>query len=223
MKRATSIILLFIANLLGLVYLLPKLSTRLFLLEFIAIAFFMLLFVFSLYSFFFKLKSRFMINAVFFIFGLINTVLLYFFIKSFMVVLLTAANAFGLVIAINSISAKKPKKPKVIIEELKPEEKKKDEERIISDIKKELEDFKRKKELEEIKREAKTLSRAEREVEKIKKTYAPGKFVGSSTSNKYHSPKCDWAKKIKKKNQVWFKTEMEARRKGYSKHSCLKK
>ncbi len=146
-----------------------------------------------------------------------------------MVVLLTAATAFGIVIAVNSIVIKKPKKkPKIIVEELKPEEKKKDEEKIISDIKKELEEFKRKKEIEELKKEANILSKAEKKIQtmkkaSVKKTYSPGKFVASKNAATYHSPKCDWANNIKPKNRVWFKTEAEAKKKGYTKHSCLKK
>jgi len=49
-----------------------------------------------------------------------------------------------------------------------------------------------------------------------------GKYVASTTGSVYHSPDCEWAKKIKKENLIWFKDEREARRKGYKKHSCLK-
>jgi len=58
-------------------------------------------------------------------------------------------------------------------------------------------------------------------VKEVKKKYIPGKFIASKSSNKYHSPKCDWAKKIANKNRVWFESEAEAKHKGYSKHSCL--
>ena len=54
-----------------------------------------------------------------------------------------------------------------------------------------------------------------------KKIFTPGKFVASKTGSVYHAPKCDWAKKIKKQNQVWFDDEKEAK-KNYKKHSCLK-
>ncbi len=53
-------------------------------------------------------------------------------------------------------------------------------------------------------------------------TYTPGKFVASKTASNYHKPKCDWARKIKKSNQVWFSSEKEANDKGYKPHSCLK-
>ncbi len=55
------------------------------------------------------------------------------------------------------------------------------------------------------------------------KTYSPGKFVASKYGKTYHIPKCAWAKKIKKKSQVWLKDEEEAIKKGYKKHSCVKK
>ncbi len=222
-----SLIFLFIANLLGLFYILPKLNNILFLVEFVVFVFFMLLFVITIYSFYFDLSNKYVLNTAFFIIGLVNTIFLYFNIKTLMLVLLTAANAFGIVISVNSIEVKKAKhhekEPKLVVEDIKPDIKKKNEERIISEVKKELEEYQRKKEVDEIQKEADLLSKAEKRLADIKKSYTPGKFVASATSNKYHSPKCDWAKRIKKENRVWFKTEAEARRKGYSKHSCLKK
>ncbi len=225
-KTYFSLILLFIANLLGIFYILPKLGTTLFLFEFLVLAFFMLLFVVTIYTFYFDFENRYILNAMFFILGLINTIFLYFNIKTVMLVLLTAANAFGLVIAINSIKEKKAKhlekEPSVVVEELKPEIRKKDEEKIISEVKKELEEYKRKKEVEEIEKEADLLAKAEKKISEVKKIYKPGKFVGSKNSNKYHSPKCDWAKRIKRKQRIWFNSEAEAKKKGYSAHSCLK-
>jgi|TARA_B100002003_G_C14142631_1_gene549374 hypothetical protein len=65
------------------------------------------------------------------------------------------------------------------------------------------------------------------EIVKVKKTvqkeFKPGKFVASKTGSVYHAPKCDWAKKISKKNQVWFNTKDQAKKKGYKQHSCLSK
>ncbi len=64
----------------------------------------------------------------------------------------------------------------------------------------------------------------EKEVGKEEPVYTnfePGKFVASKTGTSYHAPKCDWAKKIKKANQVWFNDEAEAK-KDYKPHSCLK-
>lgn len=52
-------------------------------------------------------------------------------------------------------------------------------------------------------------------------TFTPGKYIASKTGTTYHSPRCDWAKKIKKKNQVWFDDEAEAK-KNFKPHSCLK-
>lgn len=55
-----------------------------------------------------------------------------------------------------------------------------------------------------------------------KKEFVPGKFVASKTGTMYHTPKCEWAKRIKKSNRVWFNTHQEAKKAGYKKHSCLK-
>ncbi len=54
----------------------------------------------------------------------------------------------------------------------------------------------------------------------MKKTFKPGKVIASKSGKFYHSPKCDWAKKIKKKNQVWFDDEKEAKKK-FKAHSCV--
>jgi glucan phosphoethanolaminetransferase (alkaline phosphatase superfamily) len=56
----------------------------------------------------------------------------------------------------------------------------------------------------------------------VKKTYSPGKFIASKTGVKYHAPKCDWAKKVKKKNAVWFNSKEEAKKAGYKADSCVK-
>jgi len=167
-----------------------------------------------------------------------------------MLVLLMAANAFGFVIAINSIEArrkrvKRREKEPLLVEEIKPDIKPKEESKIIQEVKKELEEIKKRKEVEELEKEAKILEKTEEEIKKedkivelkkeakilkeaeekvmeIKKAYSPGKFVASENSNKFHIPKCDWAKRIKKKRRIWFSSEAEARKKGYSAHSCLK-
>ncbi len=52
--------------------------------------------------------------------------------------------------------------------------------------------------------------------------FEPGKYIASKTGSSYHIPKCDWAKKIKRQNQVWLNSEEEAKKKGFKKHSCLK-
>lgn len=41
------------------------------------------------------------------------------------------------------------------------------------------------------------------------------KYIGSINSDKYHYPSCRWAKKIKPKNEVWFRDKEDARRHGY--------
>ena len=61
----------------------------------------------------------------------------------------------------------------------------------------------------------------EEKEEEVYTNFEPGKYVASKTGSTYHIPKCDWAKKIKKKNQVWFDDEKEAK-KSYKAHSCVK-
>jgi len=61
----------------------------------------------------------------------------------------------------------------------------------------------------------------EEDKEEVYTNFEPGKYVASKTGSTYHIPKCDWAKKIKKKNQVWFDDEKEAKKK-FKAHSCLK-
>jgi|GEM_PF-1660764 len=51
--------------------------------------------------------------------------------------------------------------------------------------------------------------------------YYPGKYLASKTGKKYHSPKCDFAKKIPKRNHVWFSDKAEARKKGYAPCKCI--
>lgn len=40
-------------------------------------------------------------------------------------------------------------------------------------------------------------------------------YVGSVNSNVYHYPSCQWAKKIKDVNQVWFSDTSDAKNAGY--------
>lgn len=57
----------------------------------------------------------------------------------------------------------------------------------------------------------------------VVKEYFPGKFVGSKKGTTYHTPKCSWAKKIRKNSQVWFNGRAEASKKGYKKcNLCIK-
>lgn len=46
-------------------------------------------------------------------------------------------------------------------------------------------------------------------------TTADAKFVGSSTSKKYHRPDCRYAQKIKPENRIYFSSEEEAQSQGY--------
>lgn len=47
-----------------------------------------------------------------------------------------------------------------------------------------------------------------------------GMFVASKNSKIYHLPDCNYAKKIKEENKIYFKSAEEAREKGFSPHSC---
>ncbi|MGB2791413.1 MAG: hypothetical protein IPJ67_01960 [Candidatus Moraniibacteriota bacterium] len=46
-------------------------------------------------------------------------------------------------------------------------------------------------------------------------------FVGSRNSDKYHLPKCTWAKRIKAENRICFASAADAEAKGY-KPGCVK-
>ena len=70
-----------------------------------------------------------------------------------------------------------------------------------------------------IKKEEEIEEPSEKE-EPVYTNFEPGKYVASKTGSSYHIAKCDWAKKIKKKNQVWFDSEEEAK-KNFKPHSCL--
>jgi hypothetical protein len=56
-------------------------------------------------------------------------------------------------------------------------------------------------------------------VEKVKPDI---KYVASATGSAYHDPSCVAAKRIDKKNAVWFKNKREASRRGYREHRCIK-
>jgi len=47
-----------------------------------------------------------------------------------------------------------------------------------------------------------------------------GMFVASKNSKIYHLSNCQYVKRIKKENKIWFKSVEEAGGKGYSPHSC---
>ena len=58
--------------------------------------------------------------------------------------------------------------------------------------------------------------------EAVTKTFTPGKYIASKTGTKFHSPKCDWAKKVKKSNAVWFDNKEDAIKAGYKKDDCIR-
>lgn len=62
----------------------------------------------------------------------------------------------------------------------------------------------------------------EEEKSEVTTSFEPGKYVASKTGKKFHVPKCDWAKRIKKKSQVWFDEKSEAKKKGYKPCDCVK-
>lgn len=55
----------------------------------------------------------------------------------------------------------------------------------------------------------------------VEKTFTPGKFIASSKANKFHSPKCDWAKRISKENHLWFNSKEEAEARGFEADKCV--
>ena len=48
-----------------------------------------------------------------------------------------------------------------------------------------------------------------------------GMFVASKNSKIYHLPDCQYVKRIKDENKIFFKSAEEAREKGFSPHSCV--
>ena len=48
-----------------------------------------------------------------------------------------------------------------------------------------------------------------------------GMFVASKNSKIYHSSDCQYAKRIKEENKIFFKSAEEARERGFSPHSCV--
>lgn len=56
---------------------------------------------------------------------------------------------------------------------------------------------------------------------KVAAGHSPGRLIASKSSNVYHAPKCDWAKRISKARRVWFEDKAEAWDKGYKAHSCM--
>ena len=74
----------------------------------------------------------------------------------------------------------------------------------------------------EIKREVKEELKAEQvQAGNVSRSFTPGKFVASKKANKFHSPKCDWAQRISKDNQVWFNSKEEAKAKGFEPDRCV--
>jgi len=61
----------------------------------------------------------------------------------------------------------------------------------------------------------------EKEEPKIEKAFTPGKFIASKKANKFHSPKCDWAKRISSQNRLWFNSREEAEAQGLEADQCV--
>lgn len=75
---------------------------------------------------------------------------------------------------------------------------------------------------QELKEEIKEELKEEQEKEAhVSKAFTPGKFVASKKANKFHSPKCDWAKRIGKANRIWFNSEQEAKSQGFEADGCV--
>ena len=58
--------------------------------------------------------------------------------------------------------------------------------------------------------------------EAVTKTFTPGKYIASKTGTKFHSPNCDWGKKVKKSNAVWFNSKEDAKKAGYKADACIR-
>lgn len=54
----------------------------------------------------------------------------------------------------------------------------------------------------------------------ILKDFTPGRYIASKKAGKYHTAKCDWAKKISAENRLWFGSEEEAKSKGFEADKC---
>jgi hypothetical protein len=61
----------------------------------------------------------------------------------------------------------------------------------------------------------------EKNISGVKKKFTPGKFIASKTGSKFHSPKCDWGKRVLKKNSVWFNSKADAKKAGYKADTCI--
>ncbi len=61
-----------------------------------------------------------------------------------------------------------------------------------------------------------------KEAKAVEKSFKPGKYIASRTGKKFHAPKCDWAKKVKKENAVWFDSKEDAINAGYNADDCVK-
>ncbi len=56
---------------------------------------------------------------------------------------------------------------------------------------------------------------------KVVAKHSPGKYIASSRSNIFHTPKCEWAAKINQKGRRWFKDKEAAFGEGLKAHKCV--
>ena len=68
----------------------------------------------------------------------------------------------------------------------------------------------------------KEIAEGKKEAKSVEKSFKPGKYIASRTGKKFHAPKCDWAKKVKKENAVWFDSKEDAMNAGYKADDCVK-
>ena len=61
----------------------------------------------------------------------------------------------------------------------------------------------------------------EQKAPSVEKTFTPGKFIASKKASKFHTAKCDWAKRIGRENQLWFDSEEEAKAQGFQADGCV--
>lgn len=89
------------------------------------------------------------------------------------------------------------------------------------EVKQELKHEVKKEVKPELKEEIKDEMKAEQKRANITTAFTPGKYIASKKANKFHSPKCDWAQRIDKENQIWFNSKEEARAKGFEADRCV--
>lgn len=193
-----AILIILLINFLGMIKLLSRLKQN-YILELFFTAVFLLISLIMLLGIYMDENWGHILSGIFFLLFLINSFFLYknathgFIIFSGMILLSTIA----FLISVSSIKEKEEEEPDYF-------------------------DYEKKEPEEEAVEEIKPSKEIKSEPYGVEKKFKPGKYIASKTGTKYHAPKCDWAKKIKKTNAVWFNDKKEAKKAGYKSDSCVK-